>query len=140
MNTEELDRLRDLFSNSNRWCKNAEARSARGVAVRYGDPDAVAWDLTGGLCLLFGWRRACDLFRQIDRHLNRHRSLRWRVQDPHIESMLALQEFNDGDHMNHQTLMERLASMPVSDRPAAFSEVHAHAEHEPADVQEASQI
>ncbi len=116
MHADEMSELLTLFSDSGRWCRNAEAKNARGMPVRYNDPDAIAWDLTGALCLLFGWQRACALFRQIDKHLLRDRSLRWRVQDPCIESMLALQDCNDRASTTFEWLINRLRHMHVLER------------------------
>jgi hypothetical protein len=117
MYLDERDQLLALFSNPDHWCQHAEARTTSGAAVRYNDPEAAAWDLTGALYRLFGWQRACILFVQIDKHLLHHRSLKWRVQDVHIESMLALQELNDHSTTDYQWLMHRLGNMPAIERP-----------------------
>lgn len=132
MRTEEMSQLLALYSDPSHWCRHAEARNARGTPVRYGDPSAVAWDLTGALCMLFGWERACVLFRQIDKHLLRDRALRWRILDSHIESMLALQECNDRagttldwliNRLQHMSTIERDAAVPAADRPSALAPV-----------------
>jgi hypothetical protein len=117
MYIDERDRLVELLASANRWCRGAEARTAGGSPVRYSDPDAAAWDLTGALCRLFGWQRACILFGQIDKHLRRYRSLHWRVHDEHIESMRGLQEMNDDPGTDHQWLIQRLGSIPAFERP-----------------------
>ncbi|NQU76741.1 MAG: hypothetical protein HQ546_10555 [Planctomycetes bacterium] len=108
---EEKDKLLALFSTEQRWCQDAEARDAQGEPVRYSDESAVAWDLTGGLCLLFGWRRSCALFGQIDRHIFGDQRDRWRGPDPEIQSMVALQVFNDSGDTTYETLLERLRSI-----------------------------
>jgi hypothetical protein len=113
MRTDELNELLELFARADHWCQGAEARTAGGVPVKYSDPDAVAWDLTGALCFLFGWDRACTLFCQVDKHLLKDRALRWRVHDVHIESMLALQEKNDSLGTTHDWLVTQLKSMRV---------------------------
>ena len=115
MRTDELNELMELLANPKHWCQGAEARTASGAPVKYSDPEAIAWDITGALCVLFGWERACILFCQIDKHLLKDRSLRWRVHDVHVESMLALQEINDSHSTSHDWLIERLKTMRVFD-------------------------
>lgn len=115
MRSDELNELLKLFATSDHWCQGAEAKTVKGAPVKYSDPDAVAWDLTGALCFLFGWERACILFCQVDKHLLRDRSLRWRVHDVQVESMLALQEMNDCPSTSYESLIKRLKAMRVFD-------------------------
>jgi hypothetical protein len=112
-----------MFSLSANWCKGMEACNAAGEAVSYNDPAAVAWDLTGGLCALFGWERAESLFPVLDRHCT-SRKKRPKAANPAISSMVALQEFNDANGTTHDVLLERLQTIPVSigaDREAVLS-------------------
>ena len=109
---EEKDKLLGLVGDGERWCQGAEARDARGEAVRYDDPGAAAWDITGGLCLLFGWRRASALFRQLDKHILGPRDSR-PPRSPEIASMAALQDFNDRAGTTFGTIAEQLQTMPV---------------------------
>lgn len=112
----EKERLISLFANQQQWCQEAEAKDKTGEAVRYDDPAAVAWDLTGGMCVLFGWQRALELFPQLDRHIHQNRRGRWWVTDPGIASMGALQDFNDEARTTFEMVTERLRTMPVTDR------------------------
>lgn len=122
MTQQELDQLRTLLSQPDRWCQHAEARDRRGSGVRYSDSAAVAWDITGAVCHLFGWSRALQLFTQLDRHVTGHKPLAgryWRhPQDAQLASMAALQEFNDRPTTSHESLMGRLAAIPIH-RPRA---------------------
>ena len=109
----EKQSLLNLFANQQRWCQGAEAKNEASEAVRYDDPSAVAWDITGGLCLLFGWRRALKLFSQLDRHIHHiKRSYSW-GEDPGIVSMVAIQNHNDEDGTTYEIIIEWLESMPV---------------------------
>lgn len=113
MMPDEKNKLLALFDSDERWCQDAEARDASGAAVQYDDPAAVAWDMTGALCYLFGWRRTGVLLGQIERHI-RGRKRRYRYdQDPVIESMLALQDYNDRPDTTFETMITQLATMPV---------------------------
>lgn len=110
---EEKEQLLTLFDDLKRWCQDAEARDATGQAVHYDDPSAVAWDITGGMCLLFGWDRSLELFPQLDRHVHQiKRTSRWRT-DPGIVSMSALQDTNDETRTTFATMMGWLRSMPT---------------------------
>ena len=109
----EKQDLLSLFADRRRWCQQAEARDAQGNPIRFSASAAVSWDITGALCRLFGWSRACILFGQLERHLlgGKHPYRYNRV--PEIDSMVALQVFNDQTDMTFETLLSRLASIPV---------------------------
>jgi hypothetical protein len=114
MMPEEKQQLLGLLDFEHRWCRDAEAHDANGNAVRYDDAAAVAWDITGALCRLFGWRRACELFGQLDRHINGKRVVtHWPVRDAEIDAMAALQEFNDRADTTFKIVREQLETMPV---------------------------
>lgn len=108
----ERDKLLEFFGDQEHWCQNAEARDAGGEAVCYSDDAAVAWDLTGGMCLLFGWRRACALFQQVERHILGRRG-RQVARSPEIEAMAALQDYNDRADTTHEMVVGQLRTMPV---------------------------
>ena len=96
MMPEEKEQLLALLDHERRWCRDAEAHDANSDAVHYNDGAAVAWDVTGALCRLFGWRRACVLFGQLDRHINGKRVANgWPARDVEMDAMGALQDFND---------------------------------------------
>jgi hypothetical protein len=119
MSPEEKDQLVALLLNAQCWCQGAEAHDAGGQAVAYSDADATAWDLTGAACHLFGWRRARELFVQIDRHLHGHDTAGADQSDSEIAAMVALQTWNDNAQTTHVELITRLQSLPV--RPVAGS-------------------
>lgn len=114
MMPEEKDQLLELLDHEGKWCQGAEARDANSDAVRYDDDAAVAWDVTGALCRLFGWSRACVLFGQLDRHINRKRvALGWPAADVEMYAMGALQDFNDRIGLTFDMMRERIRTMPV---------------------------
>jgi hypothetical protein len=113
MSPDEKEKLLELLHDKQRWCKDAEARDQQGNAVRYDDESAVAWDLTGATCFLFGWQRACELFRQLDRHITGRRRRRFLRQNTDIASMTALQDFNDLGGTTYEAIATQLNSMPV---------------------------
>jgi hypothetical protein len=114
MMPEEKSELLKLFDGEQRWCQDAEAHDAGGDAVRYDDAAAVAWDITGALCRLFGWRRACVLFGQLHRHIHGKRiASSWPTRDAEIDAMAALQDFNDRVDTTFETLREHIETMPV---------------------------
>ena len=126
MTLNEKDRLLSMFLLPTSWCKEMEACDSSGESVHYDDPSAVAWDLTGGTCFLFGWDRAQQLFPQLERHLlnSRRNTL---VPNAAIASMVALQEFNDQPETTHSMLLDRIRTMPVwtrgsSDTPSTPGE------------------
>lgn len=116
MMQDEKERLLSLLGTSSRWCQHAEARDRRGHAVHYSDPSAVAWDLTGAVCVLFGWTRALELFSQLERQLlgrkrAARRSFSLPIRDPRIGSMVAVQEFNDRTDTTYEAIMARLSEL-----------------------------
>ena len=114
MMPEEKEQLLALLDHERRWCRDAEAHDANSDAVHYDDDAAVAWDVTGALCRLFGWQRACVLFRQLDRHINGKRvAIGWRARDGEMHAMGALQDFNDQVDMTFDIVRERIETMPV---------------------------
>ncbi len=113
MMAEEKKRLVAWFDDQRRWCREAEARDSTGNPVRFDDPEAVAWDLTGALCRLFGWPRASVLFGQLDRHISGRKRLERYNHNREIESMVALQYYNDREDTTLEALLARLGTMPV---------------------------
>ena len=109
----EKDRLLTLFADPERWCQGAEARDQKGKPVRLDDASAVAWDITGAICALFGWQRALELFPQLDRHVHQTKRGGWRSPDPGIASMAALQDSNDEPGTTFETVAGWLKTMPV---------------------------
>jgi len=112
MMPEEKDKLLALFDSEQRWCQDAEASDSHGEPVKFHDPEAVAWDLTGALCRLFGSQRARVLFEQLDRHLFGKRVKRFN-RDPVVEAMVALQEYNDRADTTFETLFLQLRKLPT---------------------------
>ncbi len=114
MMPDERARLLELLGHEGRWCRAVEALDADGRGVAYDDASAVAWDLTGAVCHLFGWERARVLFAQLERHLLGKRHVPgWPVRDTAIDSMTALQAFNDRADLTFAVLRARLERMPV---------------------------
>lgn len=114
MTAQEKDRLLALLQDSRHWCQSAEARRADGQPVTYSDPEAAAWDLTGAACHLFGWRRACELFVQIERRSHPGAGARLVGGDAAITAMIRLQSWNDDPQTAHPELLAALARLPVS--------------------------
>lgn len=114
MMADEKIRLLALLMHPVDWCQGAEARDRHERSVRFDDADAVAWDVTGGLCRLFGWPRACLLFEQIERHLGVRRrfSGNW-MACPSIDAMRVLQDFNDRPDTTFADVRGLLETMPV---------------------------
>jgi hypothetical protein len=118
MTSQEKDRLLTLLLDARHWCQTVEARAADGQAVTYSDPQAAAWDLTGAVCRLFGWRRACELFIQMDRRLHPRSGAEPAASDPAMVAMISLQSWNDDPHRSHPELVAFLEQLPVSHRAA----------------------
>lgn len=110
---EEKERVLAFFETEARWCQHAEARDTNGGAVQYDDPEAVAWDLTGGLFRLFGPQRTNVLLGQIERHISGRKRPYQFGRDPVIESILALQSYNDRPETTFETLVGCLQTIPV---------------------------
>jgi hypothetical protein len=115
MTSQEKSRLLALLLDPQRWCQSAEARRADGQAVAYSDPAATAWDLTGALCQLFGWRRAGVLFIQIERRLHPRGRAGLVGEEAAIAAMIGLQSWNDDPQTSHPELLAVLGRLPVSD-------------------------
>ena len=109
----EKNELLAFFESDRRWCQDAEARDAYGSPVKFHDPLATAWDITGAMCCLFGWRRACALFGQLERHIHRRKGLHGFNQDAAIESMVTLQAYNDRPETTFEVILTLLETMPV---------------------------
>jgi len=113
MMPDEKEQLLALLEHADKWCRHAEALDANGCGVVYDDDAAVAWDITGALCRLFGWQRACVLFGQLERHiLGKRRTVGWPIHDTAVDAMAALQEFNDRADTTFDALRERIEAMP----------------------------
>jgi len=112
----EKDMLLALLESEERWCQEAEARDKDGSPVRYDDATAVAWDITGALCHLFGWKRACALFRQLDRHIHGRNPEPIFPGTSELRSMAALQDYNDRKDLTHATLMASLRAVAANSR------------------------
>jgi hypothetical protein len=113
MMPEEKDKLLALFDSEQRWCRDSEASDSHGEPVKFHDPEAVAWDLTGALCRLFGWPRARVLFGQVERHIFGKKRIRRFDRDPVVDAMVALQEYNDQVDTSFETLFHQLCKMPT---------------------------
>lgn len=98
MMPDERTQLLALLEHVGKWWRNAEALDASGNGVVYDDA-AVAWDITGALCRLFGWQRARVLFEQMERHIvGKRRTAGWPLRDTGIEAMkLRLTTCRNGD-------------------------------------------
>jgi hypothetical protein len=115
MTRNEKDNLLTLFEKESRWCQHVEARDERGRPVHYRDKKAVAWDVVGGMCFLFGWERACALFKEVERHvsgLQRYPT----YGDPEMAAMASLHDFNDKRNTTHNLIMAKLRGVPVHHR------------------------
>jgi len=114
MMPDEKSKLLALLEHEGKWCRGAEAHDAAGEPVRYDDCAAVAWDITGALCRLFGWQRACVLFPQIERHIiGGPKRMKWPMPDPSIDAMRELQDFNDRADVTFDELCARINELPV---------------------------
>jgi hypothetical protein len=112
MMQNQKDKLLALFENESKWCQRVEARDAHGNPVHYNDEAATAWDVVGGLCVLFGWERACTLFVQIGRHITGVKRSH-ACRDAEMAAMTSLQDFNDEPDTTYDLVMERLRDMPA---------------------------
>ncbi len=121
MMADEKDKLLALLDSEIRWCQDAEASDSQGCPVKFNDPAAVAWDITGALCRLFGWQRARVLFGQLEQHISGRKRLHRFNRDPVIESMVALQDYNDRADTTFETILTQLGTMPVRNGTARGS-------------------
>jgi hypothetical protein len=108
----EKEQLLDLFADEGKWCQHCEARDPNGDPVRYDDETAVAWDIAGGICHLFGWRRARELFGQLHRHIGGPQRLPY-DRDEHISAMAALFDFNDAFDTTYEKVVGTLRDLQV---------------------------
>ena len=108
----EKNELLGFFDISARWCQGSEAQDDGGNPVTFDDDLAVAWDLAGGMCRLFGWRRACQLFPQLDRHIH-GKKRGFGTEDETVAAMSALFDFNDDQRMTYERVIATLQDMPV---------------------------
>jgi len=113
MMQREKERLIELFADKRRWCQQVEARDAAGTPVCYRDERAAAWDLVGGMCLLFGWERARRLFPHVERYVARRHRRRAGLPDYQDVAMTTLLDFNDQCDTTYAVIVTRLREMPV---------------------------
>lgn len=112
MKADEKIKLLEMFDSARKWCQGSEARNQAGDPIRYDDPTAVSWDLVGGMCHLFGWRRASSLFRQFhDSIVGHHSNLPPNNED--IAAMSALIDFNDAENTSFESIIKAVQDMPV---------------------------
>jgi hypothetical protein len=112
MMEHEKEQLLGLFASEAKWCQHCEARDPDGNPVRYDDKTAVAWDIAGGICHLFGWRRARELFRQLHRHIDGPQRPHC-DRDEHIAAMAALFDFNDALDTTYAKVVRTLQDVRV---------------------------
>ena len=110
---DEKDKLLALLEGDKRWCKGAEACDAHGSPVKFHDPLAAAWDITGAMCHLFGWKRACTLFGQFEQHIHKRTRLHGFDRDAAIDSMVTLQTYNDSPETTFEVILNLVETMPV---------------------------
>ena len=110
---EEKDRLLALFEAGSSWCQGADAMDQHGQTVHFDDEQAVSWDIVGGLCHLFGWKRAFKLFEPVGRYLTGRRLLSLHSRNQEIAAMSALLDFNDDQATTYELMMARLRDIPV---------------------------
>ncbi len=118
MSASEQDRLKAFFDVAARWCQAAEARDERGEPVAFTDYTAVAWDLPGALCRLFGWSRAAELFPALARHVPRLHQGERAGGAGAIDALVALQNWNDDPTTTHAEITALIHVLPVSESPA----------------------
>ncbi|MCH7527071.1 MAG: hypothetical protein IID39_06520 [Planctomycetes bacterium] len=109
---DEKKRLLALFDDESKWCQDSEACDHSGQPVSYDDETAVSWDLVGGLCHLFGWERASELFGQLHRHV-----VGWQKnRNGPVEegrAMAALLDFNDAVDTTYESIVAMLEGIPA---------------------------
>ena len=118
MMQEEKDKLIALFDEEGRWCRGVDAVDENGHAVHYDADQAVSWDVVGGLCHLFGWKRANKLFGPLNKHLSgkkRTAGLRHLSTEATNEmlAMTALLDFNDDPETTYELSVSKLHDLPV---------------------------
>lgn len=108
MKLEEKRTLLRIFSNEQSWCKHAEARDRRGNPVKYDDASAVSWDLVGGMCHAFGWKRASQLFAEMWNFDNAPSRRYWTRQDKAYMAMAKMMDFNDHAETSFLNIVARI--------------------------------
>jgi hypothetical protein len=111
----EKEKLLELFESKSRWCQHVEARDKRGHPVHYNDATAAAWDVVGGMCFLFGWERACQLFMQVGRHVAGVKPVHG-LRDREMAAMASLVDFNDRHGTTHELVITSLRDLRVYSR------------------------
>jgi hypothetical protein len=119
LSSAEQDRFASFFDDARRWCQAAEARDDRGEPVAFSDQTAVAWDVAGALCRLFGWARAAELFPALARHVPRLRQHERGGGAGAIDALVALQNWNDDPQTTHADVAALIRMLPVQEKPAA---------------------
>ncbi|MGB0715978.1 MAG: hypothetical protein ACPGXK_08870 [Phycisphaerae bacterium] len=115
MKSNEKAELLAFLDDAARWCRDAEARNSAGDAVHFDDEGAVAWDITGAVCRLFGWDRSQAIFEHMGRHMLEAAVTSPFTNDaPGIDAMRALQDFNDHTDTNYETMRTRIENIPVN--------------------------
>ena len=112
MMSNEKTQLLSLFSEEGRWCQGAEAVDRDGNPVRLSDETAVAWDIVGGVCHLFGWQRARKLFVQLQRHICGRQKTHYN-RDEEMAAMAALLDFNDASETSYEKVVATFEELPV---------------------------
>ena len=115
MTQNEKDKLLTLFERQSQWCQHVEAQDERGRPVHYRDKKAVAWDVVGGMCFLFGWERACALFKEVEGHVSGRQRCR-AARASEMAAMASLKDFNDKRDTTHNLIMAGLRKVPVHRR------------------------
>jgi len=103
----------ELFRSGTCRCPNAEARDASDGPVKFHDPLATAWDITGASCRLFGWKRASTLSGQFERHLHKRKRHPDFNRDATVESMLTVHACNDAPGTTFNGHLTMLMAIPV---------------------------
>jgi len=112
MMSNEKTQLLSLFSEESRWCKGSEAVDRHGNPVCLSDDAAVAWDIVGGVCHLFGWQRARKLFVQLQRHIFGRQKPHYN-RDQEMAAMAALLDFNDASETSYEQVVATFERLPV---------------------------
>lgn len=112
MTQNEREQLLNLFVDKQRWSQGSEARTESGDPVSFDDDSASAWDLVGGLCKLFGWKRANQLFDQLHRHII-GQTFDSPNQASDSSAMSALIDYNDASDTTYEKMMATLRDIPA---------------------------
>ncbi len=128
MTPDEKAQVLALFDEAHRWCQDSEARDGAGNPVTYNDENAVSWDLVGGICHLFGWKRGSQLAGQIHRHITKGVAARF-APCSEAASITALLDFNDDAAMSFDQFVSTLRAVPVWRGGAQVPEADESAAH-----------